>query len=73
MAQQNTQRSFEQALARIEEIVLLLEGGASPLDVSLQLFQEAASLAEFCNSSLNQAQQQVEQLTNAQPSANSVN
>ncbi len=55
------EKSFETALARIEEIVALLEGGKLPLEESLKLFGEAAELAECCNKSLEQAQQQVEQ------------
>lgn len=32
--------SFEEALARLEEIVRLLENGEIPLDKSLELFEE---------------------------------
>jgi len=52
-------KSFEQALTRIEEIVALLEAGNLPLDDSLRLFREAAELAEICKKNLDSAQLQV--------------
>jgi len=52
-------KSFEQALTRIEEIVSLLEAGNLPLNDSLKLFREAAELAEICKKNLDSAQLQV--------------
>ena len=36
--------TFEQALARLEEIVRMLESGSAPLDKSLEYFEEAIEL-----------------------------
>jgi exodeoxyribonuclease VII small subunit len=54
--------TFEDALKRLEEIVRLLEGGDTALDVSLDLYEEAVSLVEICNSKLDSAQQKVTML-----------
>lgn len=51
--------TFEAALARLEEIVRLLEGGDAPLDASLSLYAEGVALVRLCNSRLDHAQQRV--------------
>ncbi len=52
-------QTFEQSLARLEEIVNALEKGEAPLEESLSLFQEGTKLAASCSRSLEQAQQQL--------------
>ena len=54
---------FEDALKRLEEIVRMLEGGQSPLDQSLELYEEAVALVTVCNSRLDSAQQKVTMLS----------
>ena len=54
--------SFEQAAARIEEIVRLLERGDAPLDESLALFEEGAKLIGICGKTLDEAEQIVVRL-----------
>jgi exodeoxyribonuclease VII small subunit len=54
--------SFEDSLARIEEIVTRLEGGDLSLDESLLLFQEGVELSRRCQTSLDAAQKKIEQL-----------
>ncbi len=51
--------TFEQALARLEEIVALLEKGDVPLDQSLELYEEGAGLVKRCNAALTQAERRV--------------
>ena len=51
--------TFEAAMTRLEEIVRALEGGNAPLDTSLALFEEGASLVKFCNQKLDAAEQKV--------------
>ena len=51
--------TFEQALARLEEIVALLEKGDAPLDQSLELYEEGAGLVKRCNTALTQAERRV--------------
>ena len=59
-------QSFEQSLARLEEIVKKLEQGECGLDESLKLFEEGARLADSCNALLDQAEQKVDILLNTQ-------
>ena len=54
--------SFEQAVARIDEIVRLLEKGDAPLDQSLALFEEGAKLIKSCGKMLDKAEQTVVRL-----------
>ena len=54
--------SFEQALARLEETVRLLESGNAPLDESLSLFEEGIALVKLCNGKLDAAEQKVVKL-----------
>ena len=58
-----TEWTFETAMARLEEIVALLEGGKCTLDESLKLFEEGARLTAFCNEALKAAEQKITQLT----------
>lgn len=56
---ENKDMKFEDAMARLEEIVGLLENGDAPLDKSLDLFEEGVSLVKLCNSKLDAAEQKV--------------
>ena len=57
--------TFEAAMARLEEIVRMLESGSAPLDQSLALFEEGVALVKLCNSRLDAAEQKVKVLTRA--------
>ena len=59
-------QSFEQAMARLEEIVSLLEKGECGLDESLKLFEEGAKLAGQCSEMLDKAEQKVTILLNGE-------
>lgn len=54
--------SFEEKLARLEEIVALLEKGDAALAASLSLFEEGTKLANACTAELDKAEQQVVKL-----------
>ncbi len=58
--------TFEAAMARLEEIVRLLESGNAPLDVSLSLYEEGVALVRLCNTRLDNAEQRVKILTFAE-------
>lgn len=64
--QMDENMTFETAIARLEEIVRLLESGNAPLDVSLSLYEEGVSLVRLCNARLDHAQQRVKMLTFAE-------
>lgn len=51
--------TFEQAFARLEEIVTRLEGGEATLEDSLRLFEEGVSLARFCRGQLDRAETRI--------------
>ncbi len=53
-------KTFEEALARLEEITNELEEGDLPLEKSLKKFDEGIKLAEFCNAQLSEAKAKVE-------------
>ena len=54
--------TFEQQIARLEEIVSALEQGDVQLADSLALFEEGTKLAAACAKQLDQAEQQVVKL-----------
>ena len=62
MKKSENKRSFEENIARLEEIVALLEKGDAPLSDSLSLFQEGTGLLAVCNTMLSEAEQQVVKL-----------
>ena len=61
--------SFEEKLARLEEIVALLEKGDAALAASLSLFEEGTNLANACTAELDKAEQQVVKLMKGPDSA----
>jgi exodeoxyribonuclease VII small subunit len=54
--------SFEEAIARLDGIVRLLEKGDAPLNESLALFEESAALVKSCKEMLDKAEQAVVRL-----------
>ena len=59
-----TELKFEEALARLEEIVRSLEQGEVGLDEALVLLEEGVKLARFCNNKLDQAEAKIEIMLN---------
>jgi exodeoxyribonuclease VII small subunit len=57
------ERSFEEALAKLEKIVLDLEEGELSLEEALKKFEEGIELSRFCTQKLTQAEEKVEKLT----------
>ncbi len=58
MAQKN-RPTFEESIARLDEIVKLLEQGTAPLEESLTLFEEGTALIKSCGALLDKAEQKV--------------
>lgn len=56
------QKTFEAAMARLEQITEELEDGEISLEKSLKKFDEGIKLAEFCNAQLSEARAKVEML-----------
>ena len=55
-------KTFEHALARLEQITDELETGDLPLEKSLDKFNEGIALVQFCNSRLEEAKSRVDLL-----------
>lgn len=55
--------TFEEAIARLSEIVNILERGETTLDESIRLFEEGAGLTGRCQKLLKEAEQKVLKLT----------
>ncbi len=51
--------TFEENMARLEQIVRSMEKGDVPLEESLKLFQEGTALVKECGKLLDEAEQQV--------------
>ena len=54
------EKSFEDGLAKLENITKELEEGDLSLEESLKHFDEGVKLAEYCNNKLSNAQRKVE-------------
>ena len=55
-------RTFEENMQRLEQIVRAMEKGEVPLEESLKLFQEGTELVKNCAKLLDHAEQQVTQI-----------
>lgn len=61
--EQNKQApSFEEALARLDTIIGLLERDSVPLDELMKLYEEGVGLLRCCNEQLDTAEQKVKLL-----------
>ncbi len=58
----NNEKSFEEALERLEEVVKMLEDGQLPLEQALQLFAEGIELVKQCNRKLEAAEKSINEL-----------
>jgi exodeoxyribonuclease VII small subunit len=65
-------RSFEDSIRRLSEIVETLEGGELPLEESLRLFEEGVKLARASQSTLDRAERRVEELLSVDEDGNAV-
>ena len=54
--------SFEEALARLEEIAGRLESGDLALEEAIALAEEGLKLSQFCEKQLTEAEGKIEQL-----------
>lgn len=63
MAKKNA--TFEESMARLEQIVRTMEQGNAPLEESLKLFTEGTKLVESCTKMLDEAELKVRQVMTA--------
>ena len=59
-ARPKKERSFEEAMGRLEAIVAELEGEDRGLDAQFALFQEGMELARLCDKKLGEVEKSVE-------------
>ncbi len=52
--------TFEQAVARLEELVRRMESGAEDLDAMVKSFEEGQALVKFCGEKLSAIERKVE-------------
>ena len=55
-------KTFEENLLRLEQIVRTMERGEAPLDESLKLFQEGTELVSRCGKLLEEAELQIKKV-----------
>lgn len=55
-------KTFEEALARLEEIAALMEDNETGLENSVKLYKEGVELSVYCSEILNRAEQKVTEL-----------
>ena len=58
-------KTFEQSMARLEQIVRAMERGDVALEESLKLFQEGTELVRSCGKLLDEAELQVKTIMTA--------
>ena len=55
--------TYEDAIARLEEIVEILGNGSVSLDESLKLYEESTKLTALCNTYLEKAKLKITELS----------
>lgn len=58
-------KTFEQSMARLEEIVSELESNEKPLDETIDLFEEGLKLVKSCDATLKQFETRVNDIMKA--------
>lgn len=54
---------YENAIKKLEEIVLKLEKGDLPLEETIKLYDEATKLSGYCTAMLDNAKLKIEELS----------
>ena len=55
-------KTFEEGLSRLQEILARMQAQDTPLADSVKLYAEAADLIQYCNSALDKAKLQIEEI-----------
>lgn len=58
--------TFEEAMKKLEEIVVKLEEGDVPLEKAIAFYQEGMALSKICSDKLKQVQEQMTLIMNEQ-------
>ncbi|MBM6717043.1 exodeoxyribonuclease VII small subunit [Gemmiger formicilis] len=57
-----TPKNFEEGLARLQQILQQMQDETTTLDKSVKLYAEAAQLIAYCNTTLENAKLQIEEI-----------
>jgi exodeoxyribonuclease VII small subunit len=63
MKKKNNPDTFDTRLARLQEIVALLEAGALPLEEGIALYKEGMGLSKACREQLERARNEIQLCT----------
>jgi len=63
MARKPKKESFEEALARLEEIAERLERGEMPLEEALKQYEEGVKAYRYCSTLLKEVERRIQILT----------
>ena len=55
-------KSFEEGMARLEELLDTLSSPDTPLEEAIKLYSETAGLVEWCNAALKNASLEMEEI-----------
>lgn len=58
-------KNFEEGVALLQEILRQMQDESTTLDKSVKLYAEAAQLIAYCNTTLEQAKLQIEEIDTA--------
>ena len=59
------EKTFEESMARLEEIGRILEQNEKPLDETISLFEEGLKLVRTCDARLKSFETRIEEITAA--------
>jgi len=63
MVKEKEEKSFEECLAALEQVVEKIETGEMSLEESLSTFENGVHLVKTCNEKLNEVEKRIELLT----------
>lgn len=55
-------KSFEDAMARLQALLVQMQDPETPLNKALQLYAESADLIAYCHSTLSEAKLKIEEI-----------
>ncbi len=55
--------AIDKAMARLTEILKILENEANDLETSMKLYEEGVKLVSYCNRTLSEAKQKISKLS----------
>jgi exodeoxyribonuclease VII small subunit len=59
----NNEKSFEESLEKLENIVTEMESGNVPLDKALSMYEEGINISQYCLKELDKAELKLKKLT----------